>query len=75
VGITGDSREVPGRRGLRQETVLSSLSSSSCKPEMVLESANVISYWDRFIVTDKAVDFNRPDIVLIHRENKTATLQ
>jgi len=47
---------------------------SSCKPELVLEFANVISYWDRFIITDKAVDFNRPDIVLIHKENKTATL-
>jgi len=40
----------------------------------VLEFANVISYWDRFIITDKAVDLNRPDIVLIHRGNKTATL-
>ena len=41
----------------------------------MLEFANVISYWDRFIITDKTVDLNRPDIVLIHRESKTATLR
>jgi hypothetical protein len=29
-------------------------------------------YWDSSIITDKAVDFNKPDIVLIDRKNKTA---
>ena len=29
-------------------------------------------YWDSYIITDKTVDFNKPDIVLIDRENKTA---
>jgi hypothetical protein len=42
------------------------------KPEPVLESANMILYWDRSIITDKTVDFNRNDTVLIDRENKTA---
>jgi hypothetical protein len=41
------------------------------KPEPVLESANMILIWDRSITTDKTVDFNRPDGVLIDTENKT----
>jgi len=32
----------------------------------------MILNWDRSINTDKAVDFNRPDIVLTEQENKTA---
>jgi hypothetical protein len=42
-------------------------------PEPVLESANVILYWDRFTITD-TIDFNRPDVVLINTENKRAFL-
>ena len=42
------------------------------KQEPVLESANVISYWGRSIITDTTADFNRHDIVLIDSENKTA---
>jgi len=38
-------------------------------PEPVLEASNVIVYWDRSIITDKTTDFNRPDIVLIDRQN------
>jgi hypothetical protein len=34
----------------------------------------VILYWDRSIITDETTDFNRPDIVLTDRENKTALL-
>jgi len=41
-------------------------------PEPVLESANMILYWDRFTITD-TIDFNRPD-VLINTENKRALL-
>jgi len=37
----------------------------------LLESANMILYWDRSIITDRTADFNRSDIVLIDRENKT----
>jgi hypothetical protein len=33
----------------------------------VLESANMILYADMTSITDKTVDFNRPDIVLINR--------
>jgi len=36
--------------------------------EPVLEAANVILYGDGFIITDKSVDFNRPDKVFIDRE-------
>jgi len=42
------------------------------KPELVLESANKIFYWNRSIITDKTVDFNRPHIMLIERQNKRA---
>ena len=34
------------------------------KLEPMLESGNMILYWDKSIVTDKMVDFNRHDIVL-----------
>ena len=40
--------------------------------EPVLQSANVVLFWDRSIITDIKTDFNRPDIVLIDRQNKTA---
>ena len=43
-----------------------------CKPESVLESANKIFYWNRSVITDKTVDFNRPHIMFIERQNKTA---
>jgi hypothetical protein len=32
----------------------------------------MILYWDRSIITERTVDFKRPNIVLIDRENKTA---
>jgi hypothetical protein len=35
------------------------------KPELVLESTNKILYLDRTSITDKTVDFNRSDAVLI----------
>jgi hypothetical protein len=41
------------------------------KPEPILQSGNMILYWDKSIVTDKTVDFNRPDIVTSDKENKT----
>jgi hypothetical protein len=42
-------------------------------PEPVLESANMILYWDRFTITD-TIDFNRPDVVLINIGNKRTFL-
>jgi len=46
------------------------------KPEPVLESADMILYWDMSIITDTPADFNRPDTVLIDtsRENKAALI-
>jgi len=41
------------------------------KPESVLKSATKNFYWNRSIITDKIVDFNRPHIMLIQRQNKT----
>ena len=42
------------------------------KPVQVLESVNMILYMDKYIITDKTAEFNRPDILLIDRGNKTA---
>jgi hypothetical protein len=44
------------------------------KPEQVLESADMILYWDMSIITDTTANFNRPDTVLIDTsiENKAA---
>lgn len=43
-------------------------------PAAVLESNDIVLYWDRPIITDRTVDFNRPDIVIIDKTNKSATL-
>jgi hypothetical protein len=42
------------------------------QPELVLGSANRILPRDKSILTDKTVDFDRADIVIIDRENKMA---
>jgi hypothetical protein len=44
------------------------------KPEQVLESADMILYWDMSIITDTTENFNRPDTVIIDtsRKNKAA---
>ena len=41
------------------------------KLELVLDSANVIIYLERSIITEKTINFNRPDVVYNERENKT----
>lgn len=41
-------------------------------PEPVLESNTHVLYWDRTILTDKTVAHNRPDIVCIDKEQKSA---
>ena len=38
----------------------------------MLESANMILYWDRPIVTDETIDFSRPGTVFIDRGNTAA---
>lgn len=43
-------------------------------PQAVLESKDYLLYWDRPIRTDKSVDFNRPDILLIEKSNKRAVI-
>ena len=43
------------------------------KPEPVLQSANMILYWERSIITDEKVNFNRPDKVFIDRGGKNST--
>jgi len=40
----------------------------TCKPE--LDSANMIIYSERSVITDKTVDFSRPDVVFIERGTK-----
>ena len=43
-------------------------------PQEVLESANYLLYWDRPILTDRTVDFNRPDLILINKKEKNAII-
>ncbi|PZC82879.1 hypothetical protein B5X24_HaOG209322 [Helicoverpa armigera] len=43
-------------------------------PETVLESPTTKLYFDRAILTDRTVHFNRPDITLIDKTNKTGYL-
>ena len=44
------------------------------KPATVLESEKCKLYWDRTILTDRTVHFNRPDIVYIDRTEKVGYL-
>lgn len=44
------------------------------KPETILENRNYKIYWDRTIVTDKTIHFNRPDITVHDKINKTVYL-
>jgi hypothetical protein len=40
----------------------------------VLESDNFKPYWNRSIITDKTIPFNRPDITLTNKKTKNAFL-
>lgn len=44
------------------------------QPETILESQNHKIYWDRTIITDKTIHYNRPDITLLDKINKTVYL-
>lgn len=44
------------------------------KPETILENRNHKIYWDRTIITDKTIHYNRPDITLHDKTNKTVYL-
>ncbi|CAH2092510.1 unnamed protein product [Euphydryas editha] len=44
------------------------------KPELMLENSTHILYFDRTILTDKTTHFNRPDITLVNKIEKTALL-
>lgn len=43
-------------------------------PPAVLESGECTLYWDRPVITDKTVDHNRPDILLINKKEKKAII-
>ena len=44
------------------------------KPEISLENTNYKIYWDRTIITDKTIHFNRPDITVHDKTNNTVYL-
>lgn len=44
------------------------------QPEIVLENSSYKLYFDRAILTDKTTHFNRPDITLIDKTNKSAQI-
>jgi len=39
-------------------------------PANVLENENFKLYWNRSILTDKTIHFNRPDITFMHKKTK-----
>ena len=39
-------------------------------PANILENENLKLYWNRSILTDKTIDFNRPDITFMNKKNK-----
>lgn len=43
-------------------------------PNTVLENTQYKLYWDRTIITDKTIHFNRPDITVFHKPTKSAYL-
>ncbi|KAG6438507.1 hypothetical protein O3G_MSEX000022 [Manduca sexta] len=43
-------------------------------PNSVLENNELRLYWDRTIITDKTIHFNRPDITIFHKSIKTVYL-
>lgn len=43
-------------------------------PDTLLENATHKLYWDRTLFTDKTVHYNRPDITLIDKDEKTLYL-
>jgi hypothetical protein len=43
-------------------------------PKPVLESQKFTLYWDRPLITDRTIKNNKPDIVIIDKSMKTATL-
>ncbi|CAK1589159.1 unnamed protein product [Parnassius mnemosyne] len=44
------------------------------KPEIILDSREFKLYWDRTILTDKTVHYNRPDITLHDKKNESVYL-
>lgn len=63
-------QELASQRGLLTEK----LPYYKYNPETVLESADFKLYYDRTIVTDKTVHYNRPDITLVDKKKKIAYL-
>jgi len=45
-----------------------------CTPANVLENENFKLYWNRSILTDKTVPFNRPDIAFMNKKTKNTFL-
>ena len=45
-----------------------------CKPDPVLQNANAKLLWDLPITTDRSDEGNRPDIVLVDKNNRTAKI-
>ncbi|KAL1454809.1 hypothetical protein WDU94_008943 [Cyamophila willieti] len=43
-------------------------------PENILENKDTVIYWDVPILTDRSIAHNRPDIIVIDKRNKSATI-
>ena len=44
------------------------------QPEAILEDQGRRIYWDRTIITDKTIHYNRPDITFLDKNNKSVFL-
>lgn len=44
------------------------------QPQPVLENENMKIYWDSTVITDRRIEANRPDIVLVDKNEKTVKL-
>ena len=42
-------------------------------PQSVLQNATYKLYYDRFIITDRTVHNNKPDIIILHTSTKAAS--
>ena len=60
--------------GMKCKLILNHTPFYKYEPEKILENNLYKLYWDRAIITDRTVAHNRPDIVLIDKEQATAYL-
>jgi hypothetical protein len=76
MGFTAGSREVPGRKGLLQETSITyyNNNNNNSNNNNNNNNNNFKLYWNRSILTDKTTPFNRPYITFMNKITKNTFL-